>query len=201
MSSFKNFDGAPLSRFSGNREDPRKRIRDLLERRQGFVDRAYADELAATNRAQRQDDVNFGNDAAQGAMAGSQFGPWGALAGGILGSAKGQYEAYGRRRDEGRSVLGALGTTLFDFKNSIPSNMSLGQSAAGAVGKAVAGQKARNAPVQDSRLAAMETQMGKQVPVADEAAYEGGDQGDLAWEIDPVTGRRKLRTPEVNPEY
>jgi hypothetical protein len=49
---------------------------------------------AEQEAAEKKQAANFGNEASQGAMAGSAFGPWGALIGGIVGSAKGSKNDY-----------------------------------------------------------------------------------------------------------
>jgi hypothetical protein len=56
-------------------------------------------------------------DALQGASLGSIAGPWGALAGGVIGLASGSIKDVGARQKAGEGTLDALGNTFLDSAN------------------------------------------------------------------------------------
>lgn len=116
--------------------------------------RAYQSATLNSDRATRaqadQEQLNWGNDAAQGAMAGSSFGGVGALIGGIAGSAKGQAEAYQARKRMGQSTGRSLANTLLNPLHSLPS-FSNGAGAGGAVATALERDKARKASLYGSQ--------------------------------------------------
>lgn len=89
-----------------------------------------ADEAAAVADKERSDKLNWFDDASQGAMLGAGVGgPIGALVGAIGGTLKGQYEAYGQRRDEGAGKWNAFHSTIGDT----PFGFNLGKGTTGAL--------------------------------------------------------------------
>jgi hypothetical protein len=87
-------------------------------------DADYMREKRDLKRQERERAMNWGDDAVKGAQMGSSFGPYGALIGGIVGTAKGMGRAVQRRRGEGQSLLKALGRTAFDVQGSLPSQLT-----------------------------------------------------------------------------
>lgn len=111
-------------------EDPAPEKKDARARLQELIDARIRAGAHASNEEERivreleQDQArNWGNDAMGGATVGfmaSGGNPWGALAGGIAGTAKGMARAYEDRKKSGQSDFEAGWRTLFDFRRSIP---------------------------------------------------------------------------------
>ncbi len=82
----------------------------IMQDRDQAARRAYSQE--------RQSDTNWARPAVAGATAGSMFGPWGALIGGVAGAGMGVAGAVQRRQKDkpGLSTWSAIGNTLGDSK-------------------------------------------------------------------------------------
>ena len=117
-----------MASYSERRALALSRLHDLVAARTSWeeyqqqlamreYDQGRAAEAAAQTEALEQEaqgKKNWLDDALTGAKMGSAAGPWGALAGGIIGTAKGMYESVGQRRKEGDSVGKALLHTITD---------------------------------------------------------------------------------------
>ena len=115
-----------MASYADRRAAALQKLGDMAMARQKFLDEMYRrseeQAMAEQNVAAEQErsgKLNWFDDAAKGASMGSAFGPWGALVGGIAGTAKGQVEAYKQRRSEGQgfgsSLLSTVGDTPFGF--------------------------------------------------------------------------------------
>jgi len=121
------------TRYDDETTRPRERIMALIE----ALTQAGAEESRERKRVVREAEQkqarNWGNPTAQGAMTGmmvSGGNPFGALAGGIVGSAKGMHQAYLDRKKSGESDAEALWNTLTDFGAGIPDPGVASQGAA-----------------------------------------------------------------------
>ena len=88
----------------------------------------YDEEQARLRGQELSRQQSWHDDAAKGAAMGSSFGPWGALIGGIIGSAKGTVESIGSYTREGDNVGEAM---LKTFGEVLP-GVSLGRGMLGA---------------------------------------------------------------------
>ena len=112
--------------------------------------RQQANEIAAGNVAaqQRQDNTDWASSGAQGAGIGAGFGPWGALIGGIAGSALGMGKAAQTRMNEGQPWYKALANTALDFKPLTSGRFfTTASSAAPAIAGAVNRANAKNSTI------------------------------------------------------
>jgi hypothetical protein len=82
-------------------EAARQAYADTAAERNRRVQEAYDLEAQAAEKEAREQERNWGSTALQGTARGSTFGPWGALAGGILGTVAGQARAVKSQLDEG----------------------------------------------------------------------------------------------------
>jgi hypothetical protein len=119
MSSYQYYDPyGEQQRAEQERAQMMARMEQMMRIRQKYTDDLELQRQAEEQKriqAENQEKKNWMTDTAQGASMGmSVGGPWGALAGGIIGTAKGQYEAYQQRRKEGQSGMKAFGNTAFD---------------------------------------------------------------------------------------
>lgn len=128
---------------TGDPRTPREKLMDLMEAHTRATGRDYRDLERESERARQDYERNWGNEALQGAAAGGAMSgsPWGALAGGILGTVRGMSGAYRDRRRSGQGKLESLGRTLFDvprslpdFSTSAPASVSLGRTFQGRKG-------------------------------------------------------------------
>lgn len=170
----------PLDRYTSRdtgRTDSRtarERLYDLMEAHQAASGQYVGKEESRMERERQDQARNWGDSAAQGATMGftaSGGNPIGALVGGIIGSAAGQYKAYKDRRRSGQNFSKALGATLTDFTGGLPSQVK-GLAASSAVGTAVAGQRARRqsgGSAYDALLQRQQAAGGQDQPGADEA--------------------------------
>lgn len=125
------------------RGDMNKQLADYLAKRQEFVNTMSAKEEADVKREQLDRDTDWHGSTFQGAQMGltaSGGNPFGALIGGIIGSAVGMGKAIKARKDSGQGLGKSIFGTLTDF---FPSEraMQFGQSAASTIGPMVQARK------------------------------------------------------------
>jgi hypothetical protein len=82
-----------------------------------------------------EQDTKWGNSAATGAGIGGMFGPWGALAGGIIGSGVGTVKAFQAARAKGKGFNESLWEGINPI-NGIP-DMDLAAGAGQSIGKGI----------------------------------------------------------------
>ena len=92
--------------------DARQRFLDMIYARMEAEENARVQGERSTESANR---LNWFDDASKGAAMGSAFGPFGALAGGIVGTAKGQIEAYRERGGGAKAFAQTIFDTPFGF--------------------------------------------------------------------------------------
>lgn len=183
-----------MSSYDERFQEQLGQARSVADARQKFLDMIYARmeaeenaRMAEEQNAEQAGKLNWFDDAAKGAQMGSAMGPWGALAGGVIGTIKGQKESYDARG--GGGLKGYL-QTAFDTPFGVnlaggKSHQSLGggtmDSMIGAAGTAY-GVKQRNDAMKS--------------PAADIQARERLKQRELA-----VTGGPGYMAPQARMGY
>lgn len=140
-----------LADYEAEQKMAMDRLYNHLDRQQRYVDSVQAEEAKAQAKAESEDKLNYMDEAMTGTQIGSSFGPWGALAGLVVGRAAGGAEAFEERKRKGESGGSAFANAFLNpwesFKNlgkSIKQNPYAATGTAQSVGSAIQGYKQRN---------------------------------------------------------
>ena len=181
------------------RNDARERFLELLER-QRSGDQAMADKLRREEEERTfTEDTNTNTAMLQGGQAGSAFGPWGALVGGIAGRVAGGLKSVEARRQKGESG----GKAAFNaFLNPVQEVRNLGNTLKCGAGTPMAGTLAGSIERKrdEDRLDRVAQQMAAQEAASGAGGeYQLEEPGALEMESDNVGfGQGDL---SIDPEY